>query len=297
MTTRPGKAEKSGKPHQVSIAVVGSVNLDLVAAAPKLPAPGETVTGAVLSRYPGGKGANQALAARRLGAAVQLCAMIGRDDAAEEALALLRAEGVDLSGCIENTESATGVALIAVAPDGETQIVVAPGANTAFTPDMLPPFDADAVICQLEIPVETVAKAAERARFFCLNAAPARALPETLLRRADLVVVNETEAAFYGDALGACGGMVAVTRGRLGARLMRGEKEIARARPPKIDAVDATGAGDAFTAALVISLIGGLQPEEALRRACAAGALAAMRPGAQPSFPFANEIDTLLATS
>ncbi|MFQ5563993.1 MAG: ribokinase [Parvularculaceae bacterium] len=297
MTNKTDERKETRRAHQVSIAVVGSVNLDLVAAAPKLPAPGETVTGAVLSRYPGGKGANQALAARRLGASVALCAMVGRDDAADEALALLRAEGVELSGCIEDPEAATGVAFITVAPDGENQIVVAPGANAAFTPDKLPPFDADAVICQLEIPMETVAAAAKRARYFCLNAAPARPLPPALIQQADLVVVNETEAAFYGDALAACSGLVAVTLGRAGARLIRRGVEVASAAPPQVDAVDATGAGDAFTAALAVSLVKGFEPEASLRRACAAGALAATRPGAQPSFPFLNELEALFSAS
>lgn len=296
MKTESSGAGKPGIGRPVSIAVVGSVNLDMVAAAPKLPAPGETVTGAALSRYPGGKGANQALAARRLGADVKLVAKIGRDDAAVEALALVRAEGVDLSGCVEDEGAPTGIAFITVAPGGENQIVVAPGANAGFTPDQFEPPDADAVICQLEIPLETVAKAARSARFFCLNAAPARALPEEILQRADLLVVNETEAAFYGDVLNACQGYVAVTYGAKGARLFSGGEEIVSARPPKVDAVDATGAGDAFTAALVVGLIEGRDPAQALQRACAAGAIAATRPGAQPSFPLSSEIDSLLSS-
>lgn len=295
MKTRTSLARNERPDRPVSIAVVGSVNLDLVAAAPRLPAPGETVTGAVLSRYPGGKGANQALAARRLGVDVRLLAKIGRDEAAREALALLRAEGVDLSGCVEDPNASTGVALIVVSKGGENQIVVAPGANAAFAANEFEPPDVDAVICQLEIPLETVAKAAAGARFFCLNAAPARALPEDIFQCADLLVVNETEAAFYGGALRRCRGYVAVTYGAEGARLFSGGEEIARARPPKVDAVDSTGAGDAFTAALVVALIEGRDPAEALKRACAAGALAATRPGAQPSFPVSAEIDSLLS--
>ena len=119
------------------ITVVGSVNLDIVARGERLPRPGETVTGATLARHPGGKGANQALAARRLGAEVCLVARVGRDAAADEALALLRAGGVDLSRCGVDDEAATGVALIAVAADGENQIVVAPGANARLAPTML----------------------------------------------------------------------------------------------------------------------------------------------------------------
>jgi ribokinase len=126
----------------VPITVVGSVNLDLVASVATLPAPGETVTGATLARHPGGKGANQALAARRLGAEVRLVARVGADAMAEEALALLRADGVDLTGCTSDETAPTGVALIAVAADGENQIVVASGANGAFLPAHLEPFPA-----------------------------------------------------------------------------------------------------------------------------------------------------------
>lgn len=295
MTTHKRSAGKNRPDRPVSIAVIGSVNLDLVAAAPKLPSPGETVTGATLSRYPGGKGANQALAARRLGAEVKLLAKTGSDAASVEALALLRAEGVDLSGCVEDAGAATGVALIVVAEGGENQIVVAPGANAKFAPSQFEPPDVDAVICQLEIPLETVAKAAAGARFFCLNAAPARTLPEDLVQRVDLLVVNESEAAFYGEALRRVRGNVAITYGAEGARLFSHGEEIASARPPKIDAVDTTGAGDAFTAALVVALVEGRDAAEALGRACAAGALAATRAGAQPSFPSRAEVDSLLA--
>lgn len=276
------------------IAVVGSVNLDIVASAAKLPAPGETVTGAHLRRYPGGKGANQALAARRLGAEVRLYAHVGADAAADEALALLRAEGVDLSACVISATEPTGVALIAVAPDGENQIVVAPGANAAFTPDRFEPEAVDAVICQLEIPVETVEKAARASAFFCLNAAPARALPASLIARASLLIVNETEAAFYGEALKSCGGLVAITEGAKGARLYRAGDEVANARPPKVKAVDSTGAGDAFVAALTLALVEGQEQGPALAFASAAGAVAATRPGAQPSFPRRFEIEAIV---
>ena len=146
----------------VTVTVMGSVNLDIVASAAKLPAPGETITGAELHRFPGGKGANQALAARRLGADVRLIARVGEDSAADEALALLRAGGVDLDDCIAVPGAATGTALIAVAPSGENQIVVAPGANRALRPGDFAIPDTDALICQLEVPVDTVAHAAQR---------------------------------------------------------------------------------------------------------------------------------------
>jgi len=274
------------------ITVVGSVNLDLVAAAPSLPRPGETVTGATLARHPGGKGANQALAARRLGAWVRLVARVGEDAMAGEALALLRAEGVDLSACEADPERPTGVALIAVGPDGENQIVVAPGANAAFTPELLKGPMVGALICQLELPAATVAKAVEMAKgFVCVNLAPALDVPDPVLERADLIVVNETEAAHYGGRLNAAKGLVAITWGARGAGLFRGAELIARAAPPKVEAVDATGAGDSFVAALTFALIEGLETSSALAFACAAGALAATRPGAQPSLPTRADVE------
>jgi ribokinase len=191
----------------------------------------------------------------------------------------------------------TGVALIAVAPNGENLIVVCPGANAAFTPDLLGPVEADAVIGQLEIPVETVMKAASGARkLFAVNLAPARDVPEALLKRADLIIVNETEAAFYGEALNSCGGLVATTFGKEGAALYKGGVEIARAMPPKVNAIDTVGAGDAFVAALVVSLVEGLDPQAALTRACTVGALATTTPGAQTSLPTREQVEAILIT-
>ena len=283
---------------RVSIGVIGSVNLDMVATADTLPTPGQTVTGAALARFPGGKGANQALAARRLGADVRLLARVGRDGAADEALALLRAGGVDLDGCLAEPDRPTGTALIVVAPDGENQIVVAPGANAAFTPDKLPDrLDAlgvDALMCQLEVPLATVAQAAAGfAGFFCLNVAPAAAVPADLLARCDLVVMNETEARMLGDALAGYDGLAATTLGARGAVLTRRGEELARARPPKVGAggID----GDAFTAALTVALLEGRAPDDALRLACTVGALTATKPGAQPSFPSRAEVEAVLA--
>jgi ribokinase len=179
------------------------------------------------------------------------------------------------------------VALILVG-GGENEIVVAPGANrSAEVGDV---GGADAVLCQLEIPVETVAEAARGARFFCLNAAPARELPDGLLDEVDLLVVNRYEL----EAIGDHDGLTALTLGAEGAVLLEGGEEIARAAPPDVDAVDGTAAGDAFTAALLVSLLEGRDRVDALRRACAAGALAASRPGAQPSLPTAREVEDIL---
>ena len=276
-------------PPSPAITVVGSINLDLVARAERLPRPGETLTDATFERIPGGKGANQALAAARLGASVRLVGAVGDDPFADEALVLLREGGVDLEG-VRRVPDTTGVALILVGGDGENEIVVAPGANrSAEAGDVS---GADAVLCQLEIPVETVAEAARQARFFCLNAAPARELPPDVLGEVDLLVVNRYEL----EAVGRHDGLIALTLGPEGAVLIESGEEIARAAPPAVNAVDGTAAGDAFTACLLVSLLEERPRDEALRRACAAGALAASRPGAQPSLPAARELDAILGS-
>ncbi|MBY0565442.1 MAG: ribokinase [Hyphomonadaceae bacterium] len=278
------------------IAVVGSVNLDLVARASHLPAPGETVGGAAFARYPGGKGANQALAAKRLGADVALWGCVGSDAFADEALALLRAEGVDLRHCRSLDDAPTGVALIVVSDGGENQIVVAPGANERLSPGDLGVITADALLCQLEVPVPTTLAAVLQFQgFAAINLAPAIETPEALLARADLLIVNEGEAAFYGDALQRTTGWVAITYGADGAALLRGGLEVARARPPQVTARDTTGAGDTFSAALALALVEGQPPDAALVFACVAGALATTQDGAQPAMPRRGAVDTLLA--
>jgi ribokinase len=278
----------------VRIAVVGSVNLDLVAYCERLPDLGETVTGAVFERHPGGKGANQAVAAARLGADVALTAAVAVDDLADEALGYMEEAGVDLSGVVwvGEGEEHTGVAVILVDADGDNQIVVAPGANGRLRPSHVSVRGANAVLCQLEIPLDTVEEAARQATgLFCLNAAPAAVVPPPVLARADLVVVNSHEREELVDEPV---GLVAVTLGADGALLLESGEEVARARSPEVEAVDGTAAGDAFTACLVVSLLEGREREEALQRACAAGALAASRRGAQPSLPTAAEVDAIL---
>ena len=260
------------------LTVVGSANLDLVAHVERLPRPGETVTDASFARVPGGKGANQAVAAARLGADVRFLGAVGEDSYAEEALAGLRETGVEIE--VERRGD-TGIALILVAADGENQIVVVPGANA--TVDAV---GTGNILCQLEIPVETVEANARGADFFCLNAAPARPIDV----EPDLLVVNRYEFELVSE-----GKLVALTLGEQGAVLLEKGHEIARAVPPRVSAVDGTGAGDAFTACLLVSHLEGRDWEEALRRACAAGAIAASRPGAQPSLPTAAEVDAILA--
>lgn len=279
------------------IVVVGSINLDLVARAATLPAPGETVTRATFAQYPGGKGANQALAAQRLGAAVTMIGRVGRDAHAEAALALLTAGGVDLSLVSVDDNAATGVALIAVAETGENQIVVASGANDTLRPSHVTAPPHDAMILQLEIPGATVADAALKCTsFLAVNLAPALPAPPVLFERADLIVVNEIEAETYAGALHAARGLVAITYGATGAALFREGRELARAEPPSIAPVDSTGAGDGFVAALTIALLEARPKSEALRFACAAGAAACLKPGAQTALPTRDEVEALLQT-
>jgi ribokinase len=280
------------------ITVTGSINLDIVATGPTLPRPGETVTNARLARHPGGKGANQALAARRLGADVRLIGAVGADDMAEEALKLLQACGLDLSGVQHINGETTGVALIAVSADGENQIVVCPGANAALRPADVAGHTITHMMGVLEVSADTLLAAAEAATgFVSLNLAPAIAVPGALLARATLLCVNETEAAFYGDKLNATGALVAISLGETGAALYRNGEEIAREAPPKVQVVDTVGAGDTFTAALTVALIEGMSERDALRFAVTAGALACTRPGAQPSLPQRADVDRLVRTT
>jgi ribokinase len=263
----------------VALTVVGSINLDLVARVERLPRSGETVAGRDFERIPGGKGANQAVAAARLGATVRMVGAVGVDALAPEALVGLEGAGVDLQ--IERA-GITGIALILVAADSENQIVVVPGANAEVTPQS----PGGAVLCQLEVPDAVVHAAARGADFFALNASPARPID----LEPDLLIVNrlEYEVASRGQ-------LVAVTDGAAGAALFEDGREVARATPPAVHAVDGTAAGDAFAACLVVSLLEGRERSEALRRACAAGALAASSHGAQPSLPTAAQVDAILS--
>lgn len=263
-------------PAPPSLTVVGSFNVDLVARCERLPQPGETVGDATFERHLGGKGANQAVAAARLGADVRFVGAVGAD--APEL------DEPNLTLDLEVVDEPTGVALILVDAEGETEIAVAPGANRRVRP---PAEISGVVLCQLEIPVETVADVAARAERFFLNAAPAVPIPAEVVRRAELVVVNRHEL----DGLPEPPRFAAVTLGAEGAVLLEDGEEIARARSPRVTAVDGTAAGDAFTACLVVSLLEGRDRKEALRRACTAGALAASRMGAQPSLPTREEVD------
>lgn len=284
----------------VTIGVVGSINLDLVASGAPLPHAGETVTGARFAQHPGGKGANQALAARRLGAAVNMVGCVGDDALAEAALALLRQDGVNVSAVMSEIGVSTGVALIAVSAEGENQITVASGANdrvNASDAGDLP--KCDVILCQLEVPVAAVeaaaASAVDTGALMAINLAPAKPVPTTLLNQADLLIVNEIEAEFYGEALHEGGGLVALTLGGDGAALYKMGKEIACVPAFSVDVVDTTGAGDTFCGALAVALAEGMAPEKAMQFASAAAALAVTRPGAQPSLPTRDRVEALLA--
>jgi len=209
---------------------------------------------------------------------------VGDDPAAEEALQTLRNEDIDLTYCKPLKGCSTGLAMIMVSESGENQIVVAPGANAAFDAAHLELPLTDASIAQLEVPIETILKAARKHdNFFCLNAAPAKPVPRELLEHVDLLVVNEIEALALGEELDSYHGLLASTYGAQGAVLSRNGQKIAEARPPKVKVVDTTGAGDAFTAALTVALVSGMEPQAALEQACVVGALTTTKMGAQSS--------------
>jgi ribokinase len=262
----------------VELTVVGSINLDFVGLVTQLPRPGETVAAHHFRRNPGGKGATQAVAAARLGAKVTMIGAVGEDDLADEALAGLVAAGVELE--LERTGQ-TGLALILVDDEGENVIAVVPGANALVTPREV----EGAVLCQLEVPDEVVLAAAKKASFFALNAAPARPIDIEL----DLLVVNRLEHEVVSR-----GKLVAVTSGADGAVLYKDGKEVAASASPEIISKDGTGAGDAFTACLVVALLEGRPYEEALSRACTAGAFTAAALGGQSSLPSTSQVEAWL---
>lgn len=277
-----------------SVTVVGSVNIDLVAACPTLPAPGETLHAAAFTRVPGGKGANQALAARRIGAEVAMVAKVGDDENAGAALAPLRAAGVRLDH-VHVGSGPTGLALITVADDARNTIVVVGGANAELRPRDLPELSSDGVICQLEIPTETVDAAAEAATgLVVLNAAPAVPLSARTFELADVVVVNEVEQAAHGRALATHAGLVVVTLGARGAVALERGEVVASAQPPVVEAVDTVGAGDAFVGAFTVWFLQGGDLGEALRAGCAAGALATTVPGAQTALPDRSLLESVM---
>ena len=295
--------------------VVGSSNTDMVVKTPHLPAPGETVLGQNLVVAHGGKGANQAVAAVRLGASVAFVACLGDDAFGRDALAHYRAEGIDVEYVQVRPGIPSGVALIVVDPAGENQIAVAPGANVHLLPadvDRVGPLFQEhrVTLLQLEIPLETVLRAAQMGQraghTVILNPAPAPAgsLPAELLDLVDIITPNETEAArLTGEttpeaaarALRAQGvGTVILTLGKAGALLVTGETET-HIPGFVVDAVDATAAGDAFNGGLSAALERGESLLDAVRFAHAAAALTVTKIGAQPSLPTARAVEYLMA--
>ena len=301
------------------ITVVGSLNMDLVVRAPRIPQPGETIIGGDFHTVPGGKGANQAVAAARLGAQVSMVGRVGRGAFAGPLLKNLAAAGVEHAFVTQDSEAATGVALIVVDDAGQNSIVVASGANARLSPTDVDAAGAaiaaaDALLLQLESPLETVTRAAELARAHgatvIVNPAPARSLPAALLSLVDVLIPNESEAALLtglpiGDpaeaeaaatALRKLGvGTVILTLGERGALLAR--EDGAEHFPAfEVTPVDTTAAGDAFVGGFAVALAGGQPLAEAVRWGNAAGALATTKLGAQPSLPSRQDLEALLTT-
>jgi ribokinase len=277
------------------ICVLGSVNLDLIIQTQVLPRAGETVTQGQFTALPGGKGANVALAAKRLGAKVSLQAAVGHDDYADQALRFLKEASVDLSNLIMVEDVHTGLAFINVADDGENQIAVASGANAVFTPEKLKPISNRAIISQFEIPIETIKAAIEGFDgFVALNTSPVLPGLDTVMPYADLLILNEGEYDAYQSLLDGFEGMVAITLGAAGATLMQKGQILATAKPPQVDVVDTTGAGDSFAAGLTVALVEGQSYEKALSFACAVGALTATKIGTQSAAPNREDVDNLV---
>lgn len=301
------------------IAVVGSLNMDLVVQAPALPRPGETMLGGPFAKFPGGKGANQAVAAARLlartpGAAVTMIGAVGDDEFAGVLRTTLADAGV--AARLQVAASPTGVGLITIEPRGENTIVVASGANAELTPGFVDAqagtiATADFLLLQLEVDLEVNERAVGLARLHgvrvILNTAPAQPLPDALMARVDVLVANRLEAqALTGldpasrperllTALRARGPQVAIiTLGEDGAVGMDGDAVVTQ-RGFAVASIDAVGAGDAFTGALAVALAEKRPLAAALRFACAAGAMATTKRGAMPSLPTRAEVEALSA--
>jgi len=287
------------------VVVVGSANADLVVTVERRPGAGETVLGGDLRTLPGGKGANQAVAAARLGATTAFVGRLGDDAHGALLRSSLAAAGVDVQG-VRVDAAPTGVAVITVTPDGDNSIVVAPGANGRVGPadargDVVA--GAAVLLLQREIdPAASLAAALQCRGLVVLNLAPSGPMPPALLARADVLVVNEHEAAdlLPGDRVpplvaaerlrGLGPSAVVVTLGAAGAVAVDDAGRAHRVAAPAVAVVDTTGAGDAFTGALAWRLAAGDDLGTALAVAVRVGALAVTRPGAQPSFPTAAEL-------
>lgn len=295
------------------IVVLGSLNMDLVVRVPHLPQPGETIAGHSFAQVPGGKGANQAVAMSRLGARVRMVGRVGEDAYGTQLVESLTSAGVDAGMVARTAGVSTGLALIFVDDPGENVIVLEPGANQRLTPDDVRAMSAvlqgaDALLLQLEVPLDTVLQAAQVAHGsgvrVVLNAAPARPLPDALLALVDVLIVNERELALISGSRGgheeaarlllARGPLsVLVTLGREGSLLVAHEGTTYMPAYA-VEAADTTAAGDAFTGAYVVALLDGYDPRTCLRFASAAAAIKVTRHGAQPGLPSRPEVEAFL---
>jgi ribokinase len=300
----------------VKICVVGSINYDLVVKGARIPRPGETLIGNKFITAPGGKGANQAVAAARLGGEVSMVGRVGVDAFGNELRANLKANHVNTENVWQTPGVATGVALIMVDESGQNSILVAPGSNMTLTKADIRQAEqaitsADILLLQLEVPMEVVVEAArvghQHGVKVVLNPAPARLLPEELPQWVDIIIPNEYEAQVLTNhpgsssesgqlddlLLGLGVKQVIITLGSQGARIISREKKVLKA-PFQINAVDTTAAGDAFVGGFSVALAEGADIEDAVVWGNAAGALAATRMGAQPSLPTRDEVDYLI---
>ncbi len=293
----------------MSLCVVGSINADLTVNVGRHPTPGETLMGSGGGITAGGKGANQAVAAAKLGTSVVLVGAVGADANAEPAIALLRDAGVDLAH-VEDVDDVTGLAVITVAAGGENTVLVVPGANALVGAELVQRHAAaieaaELVLLQGEIPADGFARAVELARGrVVVNLAPVVDVPREALLRADPLMANEHEAGLILQQLGLDGAgtpevlarrlldagfaSVVLTLGSAGA-LVAAEGELTHIESPNVDAVDTVGAGDAFAGAFCHRLLAGDSTVDAARFACRVGAFSVTRPGAQPSYPSATD--------
>jgi ribokinase len=301
------------------IVVVGSLNMDLVVEVPAIPLPGETVLGKKFGTFPGGKGANQAVAAARLGAQVSMIGRVGKDGFGDQLLASMRADGIDVTHVGRDETAATGVAMIVVDQQGQNSIAVASGANFCLTADHVRRAwaalgEVDLLVMPLETPLETIETAVQLARqagtTVILNPAPAQTLPEQLLAGVDVLVPNELEAAQLTGmpadtpeasreaarqllALGV--GHVVLTLGSRGALVLQGAGEAFTQIPGReVEVLDTTAAGDAFMGGLAVALGEGKLLVEAVKFANAVGALAVTRQGAQPGMPLRKDVEEIM---
>lgn len=301
------------------IVVVGSINLDLVAAAPHIPKPGETIIGTGFNTFFGGKGANQAVAVAKLGHPVSMVGNVGDDSFGEQLREALAAAGVDISP-VQSVPGPSGVALITIATTGENNIVVVPGANGLLTPNSIEQAqplleNAGYILVQLEIPLETVeflASFAEQHKIsLMLDPAPARELPRELLRKVTWLTPNESETEILrkrkinkakdGSVYEAADELIEIGAQNVLLKLGSRGCLIAERNHPKefvpafrVNAVDTTAAGDAFNGAFAVELLRGQSAKESAGFACAAAAISVTRSGAQPSMPTRQEVETFL---